>query len=264
VTDAAEPTATPPSSRVTGRAVPLDYDRTLSFFEQRAAKGEGVAGAPSITITSYQDDDPDLAMRRDQAEWERIEALLALDRRPVALDVGCGVGRWARHLHGRVERYLGIDFAPGLVALAQATLDELGAGEDNRVQVLGAAEVAPDALVDPGPFGLVIVGGVLTYLNDEDVGRALDGIAAVVAADAVVYLREPVGVEERLTLREHWSEELGAAYSAVYRVADDYRSALGPRLLDHGFELVHDAPLDPALANRAQTTQHFFVLRRTA
>jgi O-methyltransferase involved in polyketide biosynthesis len=150
------------------------------------------------------------------------------------------------------------------VALAGATLEELGAGAEAQVQVLGAADVAPGSLVDPGPFGLVIVGGVLTYLNDEDIGRALDGIASVVAPDAVVYLREPVGVEERLTLRDHWSNELDAAYSAVYRVADDYRQALGPRFLDRGFELVHDAPLDPMLANRAQTTQHFFVMRRSA
>ena len=240
--------------------MPLDYGSTLAFFERRAERS---AGQPAITVTSYQDQDPDLARRRDEAEWARIEAWLRLDRRPIALDVGCGVGRWARHLVGRVDRYVGVDFSPGLVELANSTLLDLGAS-NAHVQVLGAAEVGTTTLDDPGPFGLVVISGVLTYLNDDDAARCLRGVAAVVAEDSVVYLREPVAVERRLTLRDHWSNDLADKYSAVYRDVDNYRSWLQEALGLAGFVVVYDEPLDATLQNRRETSQHFFVLDRRA
>lgn len=137
-------------------------------------------------------------------------------------------------------------------------------GDRGRVQVRSAAEVGAAGLLDPGPFGLVIVSGVLAYLNDGDVRSCIEGIAGVVADDAVVYVREPVAVDDRLTLRDHWSNELDDHYHCIYRPPADYRGVLSEVLVDAGFAVVHDAPLDPSLANRRQTSQHFFVLDRSA
>ena len=108
---------------------------------------------------------------------------------------------------------------------------------------------------------LVILSGVLIYLNDDDVERCLDAVRSLVDDDAVVYLREPVAVESRLTLRNHWSDELDAEYHAIYRPASFYRDRAA-RLLGSGFEVIHDEPIASHLQGRAETTQHFLVLRR--
>lgn len=248
------------SERVTGDRVSIDYDSTLEFFERRA---DNAGGDPRITVTSYQDDHPELAERRDLAEWERVRGHLRLDRRPAVIDIGCGVGRWTRHLSGRVSRYFGIDFSPGLADLARVAAAEADLGDSALVQVRSAADVGEPGLEDPGPFGLVIVSGVLTYLNDADVERCVQGIARLTASDAVVYVREPVGLIDRLTLRGHWSTELKDRYSAVYRPADHYRRVLHDALVPLGFVSDLDEPLDANLQNRAETSQHFFVLSRT-
>lgn len=236
----------------------IDYDSTLTFFEGRAARS---GGRPAVTVTSYQDHRPELAEERDRAEWERAEPLLGLDRRPRTLDVGCGVGRWARHLAGRVDSYLGIDFSLGLVELARTTIEEIGPTTDFRAEVGSAAQLGQ--LDVDGPFGLVIISGVLIYLNDDDVERCLDAVLTLLDDDSVLYLREPVAVASRLTLRNHWSDELDAEYHAIYRPASFYRDRVS-HLLAAGFEVIHDEPIASHLQGRSETTQHFLVLRREA
>jgi SAM-dependent methyltransferase len=245
--------------RVLGERVDIDYRATLDFFEGRAARA---ACPDALTTVLYQDDHPEVAEARHAFETARVVPHLGLERCPRVLDVGCGNGRWARTLRGSVREYLGIDFSPGLVDQARASLADEADGARYTFQVLSAADVGDGPLAVPPPFDLVVVAGVLVYLNDDDVARVLEGLAQVAAPTATVYVREPVAVADRLTLACFESAELDAEYSAIYRNAAFYRSLLTGVLGRAGFSFLVDEPISSSLANRAETTQHYFVMRR--
>ncbi len=245
--------------RVYGNAVDIDYDATLHFFESRAARAQQ---PDALTTVLYQDAHPEVAEARHRFETEHVIPHLALEARPRVLDVGCGNGRWARTLSGAVEDYLGIDFSPGLIAQARESMATSPDGDRFGFQVLSAAELAGEALDVPPPFELVVVAGVLLYLNDGDVDRVLSAIPSLLAPRAVVYVREPVTLTERLTLAGFPSSELEAEYTAVYRPAEHYRERLESHLAARGFRFTVDAPISSELRNRAETTQHYFVLER--
>ncbi len=59
--------------------------------------------------------------------------------------------------------------------------------------------------------------GLMLYLNDGDALSALKQAGSVASARARILLREPVAIEERLTLKGFYSEELKHNYNAVYR-----------------------------------------------
>ncbi|MFO0982167.1 MAG: class I SAM-dependent methyltransferase [Planctomycetota bacterium] len=213
----------------------------------------------------YQDQNPALAEQRDAVERETVLRLLAL-RQPVrVLDVGCGVGRWALHLAPHVASYLGIDFSAALITIARERVLGLWQPERFTFQELPAAALGTAPLHVPPPFDLVIVAGVLVYVNDADCVRVLSAIAELCERDATVYVREPVAREQRLTLDQFFSSELRARYSAVYRTRAQYDALFAPTLASRRFTLAHAGDLfGDDLGNRAETRQQIFLWRRTA
>lgn len=242
-----------------GEARSLDYDATRAFFDGRARR---TIDQPALTAVLYQDANPDLARQRDDRERDLVLGWLPLDGSPRVLDVGCGIGRWGQHLAPWAGAYQGIDFSEGLVELARTSLAGSCIRGRYAVDVLSATDLAGDRLTLPPPFEIVIQAGLLVYLNDADVGRVLAAIPSVAAEHAVVYLREPVATGARLTLDRHWSEELGQEYSASYRPVPWYEDLIHGILAPAGFAVTRSVALDPRLANRQDTTQHFFLLER--
>ncbi len=232
--------------RYTGSNHDISYAATLEFFESRGRTA--TADAPQ-TATMYQD--RTLAERRDACERDTVLPLLALRGDERVLDIGCGYGRWAQTLTGRIGRYLGVDFSAELLRVARS-LQVPG----SEFQRLAAQEVAPDVLATPPPFDLFICSGILIYLNDGDVTRLGAALAAMAAPAARVYLREPMAVAERLTLDRFPSAELQHEYSAIYRTPAQCRELFGGPLAAAGFKLAHEQPLyPPELCNRRETEQ---------
>jgi SAM-dependent methyltransferase len=249
------------ATRVEGQTVDIDYQATRRFFDARGSRQDL---AHPYSVTMYQDDRPQLVAERDACEKARLLEWLAFSPVNRVLDVGCGVGRWADTAVPAGAAYLGIDFSEAILQRARERLPEV----PGRVafQRLGAEEVDPGVRwsLDP-PFDRVLVSGVLIYLNDGDVRRCLDGIAAVAAERARVYLREPVSQGTRLSLSGHYSPALRAEYSAIYRPLAHYREVLAETLQRAGFRVLADDWLfDPRLENRSETRQRFFILERGA
>ena len=246
--------------RIRRSVVDLDQDQVREFFESR---GKAIDPSEPITSILYQDKNPEIARARDLHESRKILPLLPLDSTERVLDIGCGIGRWAGHLGSSVDVGLGLDMSESLVTFART--QELGASWS--FEVMSADEISPATMATLGfsePFDLVIVSGVCIYLNDAMLDRMMSGIADVTHSGSTIYIREPVGSEERLTLDRFWSEELEDSYSAIYRTRADYearfQAAFGP-----AFRSLHQGPMyeDAGLNNRRETFQYFWLLKRS-
>jgi hypothetical protein len=85
------------------------------------------------------------------------------------------------------------------------------------------------------------------------------------APHAQIYVRESLSdLEERLTLKEHYSQELGEVYNAIYRTPAELKAMMDEILIPCGFSytVCGDYAFPPALRNRAETAQRYFVLTR--
>ena len=246
-----------PEKRISDKVVDIDYEATRRFFERRADRP---ADTCAWTRVMYQDDNPELVVARDTHEKQTVLPKLKLQPSHRVLDVGCGVGRWALATAPLVEQYLGTDFSEGLLNRAR---DDLRAHPNVEFQCLPAQNIGSLA-GGHEPFDRVILAGILAYLNDDDVERCLQGVAELCSAtDAIVYIREPMGVASRLTLDRYWSDQLESEYSAIYRSREQYRLMLERTLCAEGFTISQFSPLYPQdLENRVETNQFIVLLQR--
>jgi SAM-dependent methyltransferase len=243
-------------ARVTVDRVPIDPQAVRTFFAGRAAR---VSSAHPLTSVLYQDAHPELAEQRDQFERGFALPLLDLSEHSSVLDVACGIGRWAESVLPITTEYVGIDLSGELLAAARARYEHAGA----QFVQLAADELSLAALGRSRGFDRMLVAGLLLYLNDDAAERLLAALVAVAQPTCRIYLREPLATEHRLTLRDYWSSELGAAYSAVYRTDAEVDELLAGSLSAAGFEKVAGGDLYPGtLNNRAETRQRYLVLER--
>ena len=245
--------------RIRSKKVKIDSAEVARFFRDRADRSSML---DPVVLMLYQDKDPALAKTRDLHEKETFLRILAPQRGDRVLDLGCGVGRWATAFVGKVERYVGVDPSEPLIEMAREAYGQIqgfsflvSAAEDENLRSIDEA----------GQFSIIIVAGVLHYLNDDALILALKNVAAMAAPLSRILIRTPIGSQERLTLDGVWSEELQHSYSAIYRSHDEYLAFLDEYLVKEGFCISDDARLFPDnLNNRADTHQHYFLLSRKA
>ena len=242
--------------RYTGTTHDISYAATLDFFESR---GRNAATDAPRTATMYQDQE--LAARRDECERATVVPLLQLRASDRVLDIGCGYGRWAEALAPDVARYVGVDFSAELLRLARAR-----GVKKATFQQLGAQDIEPETLEEPGPYDLFLCSGILIYLNDADVAKLARGIVALAAPAARIYVREPMAVTgNRLTLDRFESAELQTHYSAIYRTPAQCHELFGAPLRAAGFRCVVEKSLyPPELCNRTETEQQIQLWERHA
>lgn len=124
----------------------------------------------------YTDVDDERFWKGGQDDLETVFGLLEMEPSPqdVVLDIGCGVGRLLRALHGRVAGLVGIDVSPQMIELAAANL----AGLDVELHVGDGTGLAPiaDQSVD-GIVSLVVFQHIpdpaITLAYITEMGRVL-------------------------------------------------------------------------------------------
>jgi SAM-dependent methyltransferase len=241
-------------AREFGSARQLDRSAVKRFFDGRVPRIEAVS---PINAVLYQDANPALAEERSRYEIATALPLMAPQSGGDVLDLGCGVGRWALAVAPACRSYLGLDFAEGFLDAgrkATATLDR-----PERFS-FALADLSDGEIPTAAPVDLVIAAGILIYLNDGAVERLIDGVVRLMKPGGKAYLREPMGLTERLTLDRHFSTELSADYSAIYRSRAELMATI-ERVAGSRAAVTLQAPLyPPDLNNRAETRQELVIL----
>lgn len=241
--------------RVKGERERIDYKQVGAFFENRAKKYK--EDTP-YTVTMYQDNNPDLVDKRNKQEVEIILPKLELNSSSTILDVGCGIGRWSDAVDTEIKEYCGVDFSADLIRIAK----ERSKLKKNRDWRVGSAKDI-EAICKGEKYSHIMVMGVMMYLNDDDVIQMLKGIGELCEESSVIALREPIGIDERLTLKEHFSEDLEDTYNAIYRTREEILDYCKETIMRKGFKAAEMGYLfDKSLNNRKETCQYFFVFKR--
>ncbi len=244
--------------RIRNQVTDIDYDQTLSFFKNRAEK-YNVENPYAVTM--YQDKNSKLVQERNQREVEVILPFLALDGDSKILDIACGIGRWYDAIDQEIREYCGLDFSEDLIKIAKMR-------HENREHVdfvTGMATEVEQVLErnDKGKYNRILMMGILIYLNDTDVRNVMDQICHVAENDTVICVREPIGIDQRLTLKDFYSEELENTYNAIYRTREELMDIFCDTLIHDGFYVEKEGWMfEDSLNNRKETAQYYFIFRR--
>ena len=236
----------------------IDKAAILDFFEKRAEKAEDLGPVRAVI---YQDKNADLAERRDIAEKALLYPLIRLNTDSRILDAGCGTGRWAKVVIPNCGTYHGVDVSPGLIRIAE---ELYGNFPNARFSVCSLDTVAMDSIGAENLFTHILSFGVHIYLNDHEVLEALLRLTQLAASQCRFLIREPIAIQQRLTLQEHFSEDMNQHYSAIYRTEPELLAMYDATIGRAGFHLLDagDVYSESALNNRAETKQRWFLWER--
>lgn len=244
--------------RVKNQHTDIDYNKTKDFFQHRANRFQ--ENNP-YSVTMYQDNNAELVRERNEHEIKKLIPYLEIDTESKVLDIACGIGRWADALPCDIAEYCGIDFSPELIQIANERNEK-----DNFNFYVGSALQLNKILIEnnKGKFNKVLLIGILMYLNDEDIEVLLHQAEQCCAEHATICIREPIGIEGRLTLKDFYSEELADNYNAIYRTRNELNQFFAKSLSSKGFSIKREGLLfsEKELNNRSETTQYYYIIER--
>jgi hypothetical protein len=120
------------------------------------------------------------------------------------------------------------------------------------------------ALGESQGFDRIVVFGLLIYLNEQDVFETLRRVVEVAAPQCRLLIREPVAIGSRLTIKEHFSDDLEQVYNAIYRTEDELLFMIAETLEQARFKVIESGYVyeQREMNNRADTVQKWYLLER--
>lgn len=243
-------------NRIYGQRALINTKHVQDFYDKRAA----TSTSEDISAVLLGNHDTEFLNQRNTYDKEYILPMLEIDSGTRVLDIGCGIGRWSGFILPNCQFYCGIDFSPEMVRIAEQVCQR--SGGNFALYCMPALEAASqNADFYGGRFDVVIAAGVLMYINDSDAVNIFQRIPQLLAEHCIIYLAEPVGLRERLTLNEFPSETLQTSYSAIYRTTEEYMDLYSP-LLDAGFFVMKQEFRPNMGDHHSDTGRHHFILKR--
>ncbi len=242
--------------RIIDKKENINYVDTKDFFDRRAHKYK--ENNP-YSVTMYQDNNSDLVNKRNLIETKKLMSLLSLNSDCKVLDLACGIGRWSDAIGNNMKSYVGIDFSEELIKIASSRNKNA-----KSTFLVGPATNLNDVLESSLSFNRVLLIGILMYLNDEDLIKTLNSVEKYCEDECRICIREPLGLENRLTLKDFYSQELEDSYNAIYRTREEVLTYIDSTLLKKGFYIEKEGFLfnEGELNNRKETAQYYFILKR--
>lgn len=245
--------------RLSREKINIDYEETSRFFGERAKKYKE---DNPYSVTMYQDNNPELVRIRNEKEVEKLLPKLRLDERSRVLDIACGIGRWADAITQDISGYIGVDFSKELIEIAKSRNTK-----ENFSFYQGAASDISDILASHYIQGInkILMMGILIYLNDNEVADLFKQVGSIAGKNVTICIREPIAIEDRLTLKEFYSAELKDSYSAIYRTREELNEYMQENLVREGLQIKQEGFLfeEDALNNRKETAQYYYLLERS-
>ncbi len=241
--------------RIYGEKVAIDTDKVRGFYNRQVAASGFRMGSVFLGNQSSE-----ILEQKNSYCRDYIFPMLDVRNHTRVLDLGCGIGRWAEFILPDCGHYCGVDFSDEMIREAEQTCNQRGGSF--QLHCMSVADAATqDTTFYGGMFHLVIISGVLMYLNDPDVERIFCCLPNLLAEHCVVYSAEPIGLERRLTLSNFPSQTFHTEYSAIYRTQEEYDAFFAP-LIESGFSIFRREPMPKFGEHYTDTARCYTLLRR--
>lgn len=243
------------NNRIKGTKVNIECNKILEFFNNRA---ENYSEDKPYTVTMLHDNNPEFIEQRNKLEVEKLKSKLKLKITSKILDIACGIGRWSDAIEEDIENYTGIDFSANLIEIA----NKRNENKLNRDFLVGKADKISEVLPPDKKYNIIFIMGICMYLNEEALNICFNEVLKYVENNTIILVREPLGIDNRLTLNNFYSSELNTDYNAIYRTSEELKDFL--KIFEKaGFSLIEEGNLfDESLNDRQETVQRYFVLKR--
>lgn len=201
----------------------IDLNSIKEFYKNRAITKVNIDIDSPVVLCGDKNKD-------NIKEWTDFEVknrldLLQLTKNEDVLEVGCGTGRISKYIIEKSRSYIGIDCVSELIEIAKKRKDILKNKEVKFIEI--SFEDIFDNYKKISPENkkfnrFVISGGVLMYMNDDEVSFCLNRLNELLDDKCIIYISEPIAMKKRLTLNKFYSGDLDAEYSAIYRTEEEY------------------------------------------
>lgn len=244
-------------TRVYGQKIDLDSKKIKVFFDQRAIDFMHNKRTRNTTVL-LGDGNTVYADRWNLFEKKHILPVLNVKKNDSVLDIGCGVGRWAEHLLPLCGQYIGTDISEEMIAAAT----KLFGSKYKYAKFINTSfqNIFNNSEIKEKQFNIIIIAGVSMYLNDTELQKCYEKLCDYLAPSGMLYLEESVGIKERLTLNNIWSENLNSHYWAVYRTVEEYLYLLKP--LINSTTIIKCGYLHNLDKKELQETGHWHIMLR--
>lgn len=250
-------------TRVEEQKIAIDAESIREFYSERAKTKLDIDVDAPVVLAG--DQAPEKIAYWTQYEIVHRLPLAKIGADSHVLEVGFGTGRIAKYIIPQAALYLGIDCVEAFVQLAQARKDI--ARRENAYFLQGTlqafAKGAMQLPVEKARFNrFIISGGVLMYINEQEVQTALENLPRWLDDACLLYISEPIALQKRLTLNKFYSDALRTHYSAIYRTESEYQQLFQP-FLASGFRISRSEPFfQEDIKGQKETRQWLFVLER--
>lgn len=196
----------------------IDYTKSKAFWDARA---KNIGGKDFLLATTLQDDLPAISDYRDLTEKKHLFNILSLDRRMHVLDLGGGTGRWAIELAKKAAKVMLVDFSYSLLNIGKRQAQRLGITNIDFIE-----SSIQDFCCDQ-KFDLIILSGVLMYINQDDLDKVAKNINIMLKSGGRLVLREGISLNGTVSQIEEYAQELKSEYSVIWREPKEYIDKFG-------------------------------------